>query len=90
MCLGCCEGDAGRNVASRAGLPNRAGYCNGLPMRSQLHPRSSRLRGCSNAHPVVLPIPGPSKVAHLKENVAAAFVELTSDQIQHIDKASYE
>jgi len=36
----------------------------------------------------VLPIPGASTVAHLEENVAAAFVELTSDQIQHMDKAS--
>jgi len=36
----------------------------------------------------VLPIPGTSKVAHLEENVAVAFVELTSDQIQHVDKAS--
>jgi len=38
----------------------------------------------------VLPIPGTSKVAHLEENVAAAFVELTFDQGQHIDEASYE
>jgi pyridoxine 4-dehydrogenase len=35
--------------------------------------------------PVLLPIPGTSTVAHLEENVAAALIELTPDQIQQID-----
>jgi pyridoxine 4-dehydrogenase len=35
--------------------------------------------------PVVLPIPGTSTVAHLEENVAAALIELTRDQVQRLD-----
>jgi pyridoxine 4-dehydrogenase len=36
---------------------------------------------------VLLPIPGTSTVAHLEENVAAAPIELTSDQIQQLIEA---
>jgi pyridoxine 4-dehydrogenase len=36
---------------------------------------------------VLLPIPGTSTVAHLEENVAAAPIELTSDQIQQLTEA---
>jgi pyridoxine 4-dehydrogenase len=34
-----------------------------------------------------LPIPGTSTVAHLDENLAAALIELTPDQIQQLDAA---
>jgi len=34
--------------------------------------------------PVMLPIPGTSKVAHLEENVAGALVELTDDEVAAI------
>jgi pyridoxine 4-dehydrogenase len=37
--------------------------------------------------PVVLPIPGTSTVTHLEENVAAALIELTPDQIQQLNEA---
>jgi pyridoxine 4-dehydrogenase len=37
--------------------------------------------------PVLLPIPGTSTVAHLEENVGAALIELTPDQIQQLDAA---
>ena len=37
--------------------------------------------------PVLLPIPGTSTVAHVEENVAAALIELTPEQIQQIDEA---
>jgi aryl-alcohol dehydrogenase-like predicted oxidoreductase len=37
--------------------------------------------------PVLLPIPGTSTVAHLEENVAAAVIELTPDQIQQLNEA---
>jgi pyridoxine 4-dehydrogenase len=37
--------------------------------------------------PVVLPIPGTSTVAHLEENVAAALIELTLDQVEQLDAA---
>jgi pyridoxine 4-dehydrogenase len=38
--------------------------------------------------PVLLPIPGTSTVAHLEENVGAALIELTADQIQQLDSAT--
>jgi aryl-alcohol dehydrogenase-like predicted oxidoreductase len=37
--------------------------------------------------PVLLPIPGTSTVSHLEENLAAALIELTPDQIQQLDSA---
>ena len=37
--------------------------------------------------PVLLPIPGTSTVAHLEENVGAALIELTPDQVQQLDAA---
>jgi aryl-alcohol dehydrogenase-like predicted oxidoreductase len=38
--------------------------------------------------PVMLPIPGTSKVAHLDENVAAAGVELTAEQVAALTAAA--
>lgn len=37
--------------------------------------------------PVMLPIPGTSKVAHLEENVAAARIELTDAEFETLSKA---
>jgi pyridoxine 4-dehydrogenase len=37
--------------------------------------------------PVLLPIPGTSTVSHLQENLAAALIELTPDQIQQLGSA---
>ncbi|MGP4005343.1 aldo/keto reductase [Streptomyces sp. 4N124] len=36
--------------------------------------------------PVMLPIPGTANVAHLEENVAAAGLELTAEQVARLDK----
>lgn len=36
--------------------------------------------------PVILPIPGTSKVAHLIENVAAAAIKLTSEDVSQLDQ----
>jgi pyridoxine 4-dehydrogenase len=38
--------------------------------------------------PVMLPIPGTSSVAHLEENVAAAGLELSADELAQLDTAS--
>ncbi|WP_049985992.1 aldo/keto reductase [Halobellus rufus] len=35
--------------------------------------------------PVILPIPGTSSVAHLRENVAASHLELSADEMQRLD-----
>jgi pyridoxine 4-dehydrogenase len=37
--------------------------------------------------PVMLPIPGTGKVAHLEENVAAAAIKLTDDEFAALDRA---
>ena len=37
--------------------------------------------------PVMLPIPGTSKVSHLEENVAAAQIELSDDEFQQLNEA---
>jgi aryl-alcohol dehydrogenase-like predicted oxidoreductase len=37
--------------------------------------------------PVMLPIPGTSSVGHLEENVAAAQLELSSDEVARLDEA---
>ena len=40
--------------------------------------------------PVMLPIPGTSKVAHLEENVAAASLELSNEDFRALDEAGRE
>lgn len=40
--------------------------------------------------PVLLPIPGTSKIRHLEENVAAANVELTEDEFRLLDQLGRE
>ena len=37
--------------------------------------------------PVMLPIPGTSRVAHLEENVAAAAIELSDDEFETLSRA---
>jgi aryl-alcohol dehydrogenase-like predicted oxidoreductase len=36
--------------------------------------------------PVMLPIPGTSSVAHLEENVAAATIQLTPEQVDQLSR----
>jgi aryl-alcohol dehydrogenase-like predicted oxidoreductase len=38
--------------------------------------------------PVLMPIPGTSTVAHLEENLAAALIELTPDEVKQLDTAT--
>ena len=40
--------------------------------------------------PVMLPIPGTSSIKHLEENVAAAELELTADELARLDRAGQE
>jgi aryl-alcohol dehydrogenase-like predicted oxidoreductase len=37
--------------------------------------------------PVMLPIPGTSKIKHLEENIAAALLELDDSTMQELEKA---
>jgi aryl-alcohol dehydrogenase-like predicted oxidoreductase len=36
--------------------------------------------------PVMLPIPGTSSIEHLEENIAAAELKLTADEVARLDK----
>jgi aryl-alcohol dehydrogenase-like predicted oxidoreductase len=38
----------------------------------------------------MLPIPGTSKVAHVEQNVAAAEIELSKDEVQRLETAGRE
>jgi len=40
--------------------------------------------------PVMLPIPGTSRVAHLEENMAAASLELTTEEFAELDRVGHE
>jgi aryl-alcohol dehydrogenase-like predicted oxidoreductase len=47
-------------------------------------PRQIALAWLLHHSPVMLPIPGTSSVAHLEENVAAAALELTDDELERL------
>ncbi|MGN6166711.1 MAG: aldo/keto reductase [Solirubrobacteraceae bacterium] len=51
-------------------------------------PRQVALAWLLARSPVMLPIPGTSSVEHLEENVAAAELELTGDELARLDKAA--
>ena len=40
----------------------------------------------SQSQPVMLPIPGTSKVAHLEENVAAVDIQLSDEEFAALDR----
>ena len=49
----------------------------------------SRSPGCSSVSPVMLPIPGTSKVAHLEENVAAVNIQLSDEEFDALDRGGW-
>jgi aryl-alcohol dehydrogenase-like predicted oxidoreductase len=56
--------------------------------RRSLTPTQVALAWLLDHSPVMLPIPGTSKVRHLEENVAAADVELTKEDIRELEAAA--
>ena len=55
--------------------------------RSGATPAQVALAWLLQRSPVMLPIPGTSKVAHLEENVAAANIELSDEEFDTLSKA---
>jgi diketogulonate reductase-like aldo/keto reductase len=49
-----------------------------------------RSRVCWPKKPFIVPIPGTGKVKHLQENIAAASLELTLENLKEIDNALAE
>jgi pyridoxine 4-dehydrogenase len=72
LATGRLAGEAIERVASRRGLT----------------PTQVGLAWLLQHSPVMLPIPGTSKVKHLEENVAAAEVELTGEDIRELEAAA--
>ena len=51
-------------------------------------PAQTALAWLLHRSPAVIPIPGTSSVAHLKENVGAAAIELTEEQFERLSALS--
>jgi len=58
-----------------------------LAKRYQAAPSQLALAWMLKRSPVMLPIPGTSKVAHLEENVAAVGIELSAEDFAALDRA---
>lgn len=59
----------------------------GMAQRHNASPGQIALAWLLKRSPVMLPIPGTSKVAHLEENVAAASIELSDAEFAELDRA---
>jgi pyridoxine 4-dehydrogenase len=68
-------------------LARRGGPLQRLADELAVTPAQLALAWLLQRSPVLLPIPGTSTVAHLEENLAAALIELTSDQVRQLDAA---
>ncbi|KXF76651.1 oxidoreductase [Paramesorhizobium deserti] len=57
-----------------------------IAKRHRMAPSQVALAWVLKRSPVMLPIPGTSKVAHLEENVAAAGIELSDEDFEALDR----
>jgi pyridoxine 4-dehydrogenase len=71
-------------LAQHGGSLHRIAEANGVT------PAQLALAWLLQRSPVLLPIPGTSTVAHLEENIAAALIELTHDQVQELNAAEVD
>src|ERR1700736_340974 len=71
-----------------AGRPASAGsVLDSLAKRHKATPSQIALAWILKRTPVMLPIPGTSKVSHLEENVAAADIQLSDEQFAALDES---
>jgi len=73
-------GSVARGTAVRANDPVRE-----VAYRRRLTPTQVALAWLLHRSPIMLPIPGTSRIVHLEENVAAASVQLTAEELLRID-----
>jgi pyridoxine 4-dehydrogenase len=73
---------------ARGGLADTAGPIDDVVGATGATPTQVALAWLLALSPVVLPIPGTSKVAHLEENVAAAELALSPDQVAALTAAA--
>jgi pyridoxine 4-dehydrogenase len=69
-------------------LANRGGALAEVAERTGSTPAQVALAWLLHRSPVMVPIPGTSSAVHLEENVAAASVELTEDQVAALASAA--
>jgi aryl-alcohol dehydrogenase-like predicted oxidoreductase len=72
------------------GLAQHDGPLQRIGEKHDVTPAQLALAWLLQRSPVLLPIPGTSSLAHLEENVGAALIELTPEQVQQLDAASHE
>jgi len=68
-------------------LASRGGPLRSMADRLAVTPAQIALAWLLQRSPVLLPIPGTSTVSHLEENVDAARIELTPEQVRQLDAA---
>jgi aryl-alcohol dehydrogenase-like predicted oxidoreductase len=68
-------------------LARRGGPVDTIAARHKATPGQIALAWILKRSPVMLPIPGTSKVAHLEENVAAAAIVLSDSEFAELDAA---
>ena len=75
---------------ARGRRARRAGRAGGprSPRGTTRRPDRSRSPGCCAAPPVMLPIPGTSSVEHLEENLAAATLKLSDEEVAALHSAA--
>jgi aryl-alcohol dehydrogenase-like predicted oxidoreductase len=69
-------------------LAQSGGVIDRLASAKKATPGQIALAWLLRRSPVILPIPGTSKVAHLEENVAAAAIDLSDEEFAELDQAS--
>ena len=67
--------------------PRRTVRCSSIAADHDATPSQLALAWLLKRSPVMLPIPGTSKVAHLEENVAAAEISLTDEEFEALAAA---
>jgi pyridoxine 4-dehydrogenase len=68
-------------------LSRPGGFLDGVTERHDVTPSQVALAWLLGHSPAMLPIPGTSSVAHLEENVAAATLELTEEEMTMLERS---
>ena len=74
-------------AAKRGRIFQRRLGAHGIARKHKASPGQIALAWLLKRSPVMLPIPGTGKVAHLEENVGAAAIALTDEEFAALDRA---
>jgi pyridoxine 4-dehydrogenase len=69
------------------GLAKEGGKLDELARKHHASPSQLALAWLLHRSPVMVPIPGTSSVDHLEDNMKAADIELTADEVQELEQA---